>query len=1085
MKNHLGPKLSNPELAQIFFDPITCTLQLKKDFCISNRMEEEVEYEPIGSRFRKSTAIYVILFLLVIGALVIWFSRISIAENLVETELAALDVKAEYEITDIGLDKQIIENFVLGDPANPDLTADLVEIGTSITANGPGIGWVRVRNARLFGRYSNGTLSLGELDKFMSPEDNSPLALPDMWLGVEGGRARIDSDFGSFGLVLNGEGHLHDGFRGELAAVSDKLLIAGCILSEPTFFGDIAIDNKRPSLKGPLRLPASKCVDRAVSSEDIAAQVDLKLGEDLASWQGNIGLIGGPVRYAAFSVQEIKTSFDVDGNLTQSSGDIELTASGLVSPYAGANMIRVSGPLAITYGAPAFGVQFDGQPEIRSVRLSENLTRQLTSAAEATQDMPIGPIATKFASTLDRAGNNLDIQSDIKFELDQGVGNLLIESFEASARSGAATALNNPLALIFDENGFAMGGKSEFLLSGGGFPQTRIVLDSGSLAGGLSGRLELASYQSGTAKMTIPSLRFSPARGGGTNVDGRVFLTGPLPDGQITGLQLPINGQIHSSGTFSLFRQCVTVQFASLRVSTLTAGPTRTNLCPVGSSILSGNLAQLNLAARSGGLDLDGAIGGTPLSIRSSDFGFSLKNGLRAQDVAVRLGAGEDQTAMDMAVLTAAFGQRITGTIEQANGKVANVPLLVEQIDGNWRYADGEFTADAVMRVRDADPAERFRPLMSKNVALQFADGKISANGILLEPTTETAVASVDITHQLDSATGMAVLSVPGIYFNDGFQPELLTPLTLGVVANLQGKIEGAGQIDWDDSDDGIKSFGAFKSDGLNLAAAFGPVTGLSGEIEFSDLLALTTSPGQVVKMAEVNPGVAVFNGVLNYHLLPDFKMQIVGGEWPFAGGRLLLEPSVLDLSEEAERRLVFTVEGVDAAQFLTQFDFENMTATGVFDGKLPMVFDQDGGRITGGYLVAREGGGSLSYIGELTYEDMGTFANFAFNALKSVKYRNLTIGMDGAIDGEIITEVKFAGLQQGDTASKNFITKQLAKIPIEFNVRIQAPFMQLMSSAKAYYEPEILVGQNLPALLRATEARAQEAVKEIKQVDE
>ena len=87
--------------------------------------------------------------------------------------------------------------------------------------------------------------------------------------------------------------------------------------------------------------------------------------------------------------------------------------------------------------------------------------------------------------------------------------------------------------------------------------------------------------------------------------------------------------------------------------------------------------------------------------------------------------------------------------------------------------------------------------------------------------------------------------------------------------------------------------------------------------------------------------------------------------------------------------------------------------------------------------------------------------------------------------DSEIITEVKFAGLQQGDTASKNFITKQLAKIPIEFNVRIQAPFMQLMSSAKAYYEPEILVGQNLPALLRATEARAQEAVKEIKQVDE
>ena len=108
----------------------------------------------------------------------------------------------------------------------------------------------------------------------------------------------------------------------------------------------------------------------------------------------------------------------------------------------------------------------------------------------------------------------------------------------------------------------------------------------------------------------------------------------------------------------------------------------------------------------------------------------------------------------------------------------------------------------------------------------------------------------------------------------------------------------------------------------------------------------------------------------------------------------------------------------------------------------------------------------------------MGTMANFAFNALKSIKYRNLTIGMDGDIAGEIITEVKFDGLQQGDDASRNFITKQLARIPIQFNVRIQAPFMQLLSSAKSYYEPEILVGQNLPALLRAQEARAKEAVK-------
>jgi len=1048
-------------------------------------MEEQAEFTPIGSRFRKRNAIYLLLFLLLIGFLVIWFSRISIAENLVETELGNLNVEASYEIADIGFNKQVIKNLVLGDPNRPDLTAEIVEVGNSLGIEGAGIDWVRAKNVKLYGSLVDGKISFGELDKFTDPSDDSPLALPDIWLGLKGGKARIDSDFGPIGLTLNGEGNLHNGFKGEIAAISEKLALAGCTLNNISLFGDVSVSAKKPNIEGPIRLASSNCPDLALSSEDLAAQIDLTLGEDFASWNGDIGLIGGPIKYASYSAQEIRTSFDVSGDLEKSSGEIALTASGILSPYGGANIARVNGPLTIGSGGAGLVVNFRGQPTVQSARLSPGLIREINGAATSTKDTPIGPLAQKLASAVSRAGNDMDINSDLRLEYTDGKTNLLLETLDANSRSGASARLNAPLALIIDDDGFAMGVDGNFLLSGGGFPSTRLALNSGSLSQGLSGRLNIASYQAGSAKLAVPSLIFSSARGGGTNIDGRILLSGPLPDGQLTGLQLPINGRIGSSGDFALFRQCVTVQFASLRMASLTAGPTRTSLCPQGGSLVSGNGNSVNIAARSNGLNLNGAVDGTPLSIATGGFGFSLQRGLEAQNVSVRLGAGESQSSMDMALLTAAFGRNITGKISGANGKVANVPLLMEQIEGDWSYVDSAFLADANMRVRDQQQSERFRPLISNDIKLVFANGQITATGNLLEPTTGTQVASVEMGHLLANATGQALLNVAGINFNDRFQPELLTPLTLGVVANLEGSINGNGQINWDNSEDGIKSVGSFRSNGLNLAAAFGPVTGLSGEINFTDLLAMTTAPNQIAQMAEVNPGVAVFNGNLKYRLLPDLKMQIEGGEWPFAGGSLLLEPTILDLSEEAVRRLEFSVKGVDAAQFLTQFDFENMTATGIFDGKLPMVFDQDGGRIAGGYLVAREGGGSLSYIGELTYEDMGTFANFAFNALKSVKYRNLTIGMDGAIDGEIITEVKFSGLQQGDTASKNFITKQLAKIPIEFNVRIQAPFMQLMSSAKSYYEPELLVGQNLPALLRAKEARAKEAIEDIKEVNE
>lgn len=467
--------------------------------------------------------------------------------------------------------------------------------------------------------------------------------------------------------------------------------------------------------------------------------------------------------------------------------------------------------------------------------------------------------------------------------------------------------------------------------------------------------------------------------------------------------------------------------------------------------------------------------------ISSGGLSFSMKNGASAQNVSIRLGTAESLTWFDMDRINAVFGPTLSGTISGGEGKIVNVPLLMNDIEGDWRYIDGAFLADAQLRVRDEQQVERFRPLIGRNVALKFAGGQISATGLLQEPTTGRQVANVDIVHIFDDSSGEAVIDVGGLIFDKQFQPELLTPVLLGVIANVEGTVTGIGRINWGGEEGGVRSTGTFRTDSTNFAAAFGPVTGLSGEISFTDLLGLETGPGQYVQMQEINPGVAAYNGQMFYRLLPDYKMQIEGGQWPFAGGMLYLEPTIIDLAEDVERRLEFTVVGVDAAQVLSQFEFENLNATGIFDGKLPMVFDQEGGRIVGGYLVAREGGGSLAYVGELTYKDVGTYANFAFNALKSLQYEQLTIGMDGAIDGEMITEVKFSGIQQGAGASKNFITNQVAKLPLQFNVRIQAPFMQLLSSVKSYYEPELLVGRNLPALLRAQEERATEAAKILK----
>jgi hypothetical protein len=251
-----------------------------------------------------------------------------------------------------------------------------------------------------------------------------------------------------------------------------------------------------------------------------------------------------------------------------------------------------------------------------------------------------------------------------------------------------------------------------------------------------------------------------------------------------------------------------------------------------------------------------------------------------------------------------------------------------------------------------------------------------------------------------------------------------------------------------------VSSTGSFSTTDMNLAAAFGPVSGLTGNIDFVDLLNLETAPGQTVAIREVNPGIPVTDGVVTYRLKPGLLMDVNAGRWPFAGGTLVLESTQLELGTDAARNLTFRIEGMDSAILLQKLEFQNLNATGVFDGELPMIFDQNGGRIEGGRLDSREPGGTVAYVGELSYKNLGAIANFAFGALRSLRYRQMEIDLNGSLDGEIVTSVRFTGIEQGEGATRNFLTKQVAKLPLVFNVNVRAPFYQLITSARSLYDP-------------------------------
>jgi hypothetical protein len=175
-----------------------------------------------------------------------------------------------------------------------------------------------------------------------------------------------------------------------------------------------------------------------------------------------------------------------------------------------------------------------------------------------------------------------------------------------------------------------------------------------------------------------------------------------------------------------------------------------------------------------------------------------------------------------------------------------------------------------------------------------------------------------------------------------------------GTIANAEGRIDGKGRIEW--SPGHLASRATVSSPGVDFAGMAGPVKGLAGTVEFTDLLGLVTAPHQRVTIASINPGIEVTQGTVRFAIEPGYVFALEGADWPFLDGEMHMLPTRLQLGGAAVRRFEVRVAGVNAAKLITQMDLSNLAATGTFDGRLPLVFDQNGGRVAGANWCARRG---------------------------------------------------------------------------------------------------------------------------------
>ena len=596
-----------------------------------------------------------------------------------------------------------------------------------------------------------------------------------------------------------------------------------------------------------------------------------------------------------------------------------------------------------------------------------------------------------------------------------------------------------------------------FAIEGPGLPRLTGRMERG-LAGNPRLRLQMAPFRAGGSSLAVPQLVLAQAASGAWGVAGTIMASGAVPGGRVEALELPLSGNWSERGGLALWRSCVTLRFDALELADLALDRNTMQVCPLGqAAILRSGDAGMAVAARSGALNLTGRVGESPLRASSAGIVLESRRGMVVRDVAMVLGPEDAASRLSVREIAASFGETATGTASGIAGGLAAVPLDLLEGEANWAFADGALVLSAAsfsLRDRPAPgAAARFYPLRARDAVLRMADREITASATMCNPASDRVVTEMALRHDLASGRGFVDLSVPGLRFDDRLQPNQLTILADGVIALADGTITGEGRIDWDA--DRVTSRGAFSSADFDFAAAFGPVRQVSGTVAFSDLLSLTTDGTQRLRIGSINPGVEVFDGTFDFALREGTQVSIRGGRWPFFGGTMELRPTELNLAVSEVRSYVIEISGADAAQFIASMELGNISATGLFDGTVPLVFDEMGnGEIRNGLLISRPPGGNLSYVGDLTYEDMGAIANFAFQSLRSLDFNQMMVEMNGPLTGEIITRLLFDGVRQGEGASSNLVTRQIAKLPIRFNVNIRAAFYELLTSLRGMYDP-------------------------------
>lgn len=922
-------------------------------------------------RMGRTLAIGALVVLILLSTLVavLWLNRRIAARELLVGWLDQRGIQAE-----VVVERLEISGFVgrvrVGDPANPDVTVQRVEVdyalGLPWSPGGLGLTAERIRLIRpvVRARWRDGRVSLGALDPLIEefsgrpprPDSRGPVVI------VETGRVRLDTDYGPVSILA--DARIDDGRLMSLTA----RMPAGSLRSG---------QEEARGLGGTL--------DLTTTGDRIALAVDLSAARLSAR-----GLVAEGARLSG--TMDLPYP-DLEARRGDGRAAMDLTLAG--DQLAVGDSTATGAVLALAGDGQISGwldtLAFSGMTAIR-LRAASGRSGELSLTG-----IELNSPGMELSGS--RAG--LAAMGPVTARLDRAVFDTL-SLHGASGRFALDFASPRPTALILAGSAAASRGAWPLF----GTVATDDVPELAGMKRALGAfaldipALRLTSGDAGVALALTAPARLTPANGGVLRINPVETPLYSAAPGQSGGGALTLTA---SRG------QGLPEAAVSIPDWRLTEGGFRATLD--GRAALDFGLARGLTVITRGMLATDAG----RLTYRPEECLRFAAERLELEENDVMDLSGGLCTSGGPMVVSQNGRWRAAGRLE---GVAASAPFLAMRfagvegtvaVTGSPAGLGLEARVDTV-DVEDATRPRRFNPLTASGSA-SLSDERWS--GAFDLARNASVLGRLTLAHDGRTGTGGVTIDAPSLVFAEGgLQPADLSPMAADFVQSpATGSASFVGRLDWSEVlPEGGSSSGRLVIPGLDFVSPAGAVTGLSGTIDFTNLAPLTTASGQTLRVATLE-SIAPLTDLDLTFALDKAAISVAGGEIKAAGGTVRVEPFSVPLDRRPFSGVI-VLDRIQLGELIAGAGFGDRVALdAVVSGRLPFTSDPDTGvRITAGTLYAAQPG-RLSIQREALSDldaggggavPAGTVEDLAYQAMENLAFDVLTADVNSLDQGRV-----------------------------------------------------------------------------------